>query len=166
MSGLLALVLVVVLTACQGGAEAPGEGSAEQGSADLNTKPVVTVEAGEPPSRLQVTDIVVGEGASPSTGELIATQYVGVAWSTGAEFDASWDRGAPLSFQVGVGRVIEGWDIGILGDAALDIAPMKIGGRRRIVIPPAQAYGARGAGPIGPNETLVFVVDLVDISAG
>ena len=81
--------------------------------------------------------------------------YVGVAWSTGEQFDASWDRGAPLDFGLGAGQVIEGWDQGVQG--------MKVGGRRTLVIPPDMAYGSRGApGAIAPNETLIFTVDLVD----
>lgn len=82
--------------------------------------------------------------------------YVGVAWSTGEQFDASWDRGAPLDFGLGAGQVIEGWDTGVQG--------MKVGGRRTLIIPPHQAYGSRGApGAIAPNETLIFTVDLMDV---
>jgi peptidylprolyl isomerase len=80
---------------------------------------------------------------------------VGVAFSTGEQFDASWDRGQPLTFRLGAGRVIKGWDRGIAG--------MREGGRRKLVIPPELAYGSQGQGPIGPNETLIFVVDLVAI---
>ena len=89
-------------------------------------------------------------------GDTVSTHYVGVAWSTGEEFDASWGRGAPLDFRVGVGQVIQGWDQGLLG--------MKVGGRRRLEIPSELAYGSRGAGgAIGPNEALIFVVDLVGV---
>ena len=83
--------------------------------------------------------------------------YVGVAHSTGEEFDASWNRGAPLDFRLGVGQVIPGWDQGVQG--------MKVGGRRQLTIPPHLAYGDRGAGgAIKPGETLIFVVDLVDVA--
>ena len=86
----------------------------------------------------------------------IRDSYVGVSWSTGKEFDASWDRGNPFQFVLGRGQVIGGWDQGVQG--------MKVGGRRRLTIPPELGYGAQGAGGvIAPNETLVFVVDLVSI---
>ena len=118
-------------------------------------RPEIDFPEGEPPTELLVTDEIVGEGAEASSGNTVTTHYVGVAYSTGEEFDASWNRGEPLSFRLGVGQVIAGWDQGISG--------MKVGGRRRLVIPPDLAYGSRGAGSaIGPDETLIFVVDLVD----
>lgn len=120
-------------------------------------KPQVDVPAGEsPPAELELDDLVVGEGAAAVPGRQVEVHYVGVAWSTGAQFDASWDRGDPFSFGLGQGRVIEGWDLGVAG--------MKVGGRRRLTIPPGLAYGERGAGDaIGPGETLVFVVDLLGV---
>jgi peptidylprolyl isomerase len=119
------------------------------------TRPEIDFPEGEPPSELSVTDEIVGEGAEATAGSSVTAHYVGVAFSTGEEFDASWNRGEPLRFRLGVGQVIAGWDQGIAG--------MKVGGRRRLVIPPQLAYGSRGAGSaIGPNETLIFVVDLVD----
>jgi peptidylprolyl isomerase len=88
---------------------------------------------------------------------MVDVHYVGVAHSSGEEFDSSWKRGSPLRFPLGSGRVIAGWDQGVAG--------MKVGGRRRLVIPPHLAYGERGAGgAIRPGETLIFVVDLVDVS--
>ena len=120
------------------------------------TRPEIDFPEGEPPTELQITDEVVGEGPEATPGSTVSTHYVGVAWSTGDEFDASYNRGAPLDFRVGVGQVIAGWDQGITG--------MRVGGRRRLVIPPHLGYGARGAGgAIGPNETLIFVVDLVGV---
>jgi peptidylprolyl isomerase len=120
---------------------------------DPPSKPTVTIPGGEPPSALGVEDLSVGSGAEASSGANVSVHYVGVAWSTGRPFDASWDRGEPLSFRLGVGQVIPGWDQGVAG--------MRVGGRRRLTIPPTLAYGAQGAGGvIGPNETLVFVVDL------
>ena len=120
------------------------------------TRPEIDFPEGEPPTELQITDEVVGEGTEATPGTTVSTHYVGVAWSTGDEFDASWNRGAPLDFRVGVGQVIAGWDQGLLG--------MRVGGRRRLVIPPHLGYGARGAGSaIGPNETLIFVVDLMGV---
>ncbi len=120
------------------------------------TRPDVDPHLGEAPTELEITDLVVGDGAEAVAGSTVSAHYVGVAHSTGEEFDASWNRGAPLDFPVGAGRVIAGWDQGLLG--------MRVGGRRRLVIPPDMAYGSRGApGAIGPDETLVFVVDLVAV---
>jgi len=119
-------------------------------------KPDVTVPAGEPPSGLQIEDIEVGTGPEATTGSDVDVHYVGVSWSNGREFDASWDRGSTFSFRLGGGQVISGWDQGVVG--------MKVGGRRRLTIPPDLGYGSRGAGGvIGPDETLVFVVDLVSV---
>lgn len=119
------------------------------------TRPEIDFPGDLPPAELVVEDLIVGDGAQVAVGSTVSAHYVGVAWSTGEEFDASWNRGAPLSFPVGMGRVIQGWDTGLLG--------MRVGGRRRLVIPPQLGYGERGAGSaIGPGETLIFVVDLVD----
>ena len=120
------------------------------------TKPEINFPGEEPPSELVVEDIVEGEGREATAGSTVTAHYVGVAHSTGEEFDASWNRGAPLDFRLGVGQVIQGWDEGIEG--------MRVGGRRQLTIPPNLAYGDRGAGSvIGPGETLIFVVDLVDV---
>ena len=120
-------------------------------------KPVVEVPSGETPSyQLELDDIVVGDGPEATPGHIVEVHYVGVSWSTGEQFDASWDRGETFKFALGKGQVIEGWDQGVAG--------MKPGGRRRITIPPMLGYGKRGAGGvIGPDETLVFVVDLVGL---
>ena len=123
---------------------------------DLSVKPIVEIPAGPPPAELIIEDLVVGEGSAAQAGTSPSMQYVGHSWSTGAQFDASWDRGQPFSFRLGEGQVIAGWDQGVAG--------MKVGGRRRLTIPPELGYGARGAGgAIGPNETLVFVVDLLAV---
>ncbi len=120
------------------------------------TKPEIDFPGEEPPTDLVVEDIEVGDGAEATPGSTVSAHYVGVAHSSGEEFDASWNRGAPLDFQLGVGMVIAGWDEGIAG--------MRVGGRRRLVIPPHKAYGDRGAGgAIKPGETLIFVVDLMDV---
>ena len=121
-------------------------------------KPHVYVPAGEaPPTELQVEDIEVGNGDEATTGTEVEVHYVGVSWRTRKQFDASWDRGETFTFGLGAGQVIRGWDEGVSG--------MKVGGRRRIVIPPHLAYGRQGAGGvIGPDETLVFVVDLLGVS--
>jgi peptidylprolyl isomerase len=117
-------------------------------------KPDVTVPDSAPPAELGVEDLVVGEGEEARAGQQVTVHYVGVAWSTGSQFDASWDRGEPFEFQLGRGQVIEGWDQGVQG--------MRIGGRRRLSIPPHLGYGSRGAGnAIKGGETLVFVVDLL-----
>jgi peptidylprolyl isomerase len=118
-------------------------------------KPKVEVD-GVPPADLVVEDITVGEGAPAQPGRTAVVHYVGVAHSDGSEFDASWDRGEPLAFTVGGGQVIAGWDQGVAG--------MRVGGRRKLTIPPHLGYGSRGAGGvIKPDETLIFVVDLVDV---
>lgn len=120
-------------------------------------KPNVTIPEGDAPTELLLEDLTEGSGQEAAHGHTVAAHYVGVAWSTRAEFDSSYDRGEPLRFPLGQGMVIKGWEDGIVG--------MKVGGRRRITIPPELGYGARGAGGvIQPNETLVFVVDLVDVS--
>lgn len=121
------------------------------------TKPEIDFPGDTPPSELVVDDQIVGEGTEAVAGSTVLAHYVGVAHSTGEEFDASWNRGEPLRFQLGVGQVIAGWDQGLEG--------MRVGGRRRIVIPPHLGYGDRGAGSaIKGGETLIFVVDLVDVS--
>ncbi|WP_336922515.1 FKBP-type peptidyl-prolyl cis-trans isomerase [Aquipuribacter sp. SD81] len=119
-------------------------------------KPEVEFVDPQPPSDLVVDDLSVGDGDEARPGTTVRVHYVGVAHSTGEEFDASYNRGEPLEFRLGAGQVISGWDSGITG--------MRVGGRRRLVIPPHLAYGDRGAGGvIGPGETLVFVCDLVGV---
>ncbi len=123
----------------------------------MTDKPAVEIPAGDPPSNLVVEDLSVGDGPEAVAGKSCTMQYVGHAWSTGQQFDASWDRGQPFSFQLGAGKVIGGWDQGVAG--------MLVGGRRRLTIPPHLGYGSRGAGSaIKGGETLVFVVDLLGVS--
>ncbi|HEV3364647.1 MAG TPA: FKBP-type peptidyl-prolyl cis-trans isomerase [Acidimicrobiia bacterium] len=124
----------------------------------MSEKPHVYVPAGEqPPAELVIEDIEVGTGEEAKAGHTVEVHYAGNAWSTRQQFDASWDRGDTFSFRLGAGQVIGGWDQGVAG--------MKVGGRRRLVIPPSLGYGSRGAGGvIKPNETLVFVVDLLGVS--
>ena len=120
------------------------------------TKPEIDFPGDEAPTELVVEDLTVGDGAEATVGSTVSAHYVGVAHSTGEEVDASWNRGAPLDFRLGVGQVIRGWDEGIVG--------MKEGGRRRLHIPSDLAYGERGAGAvIKPGESLIFVVDLVSV---
>ena len=120
-------------------------------------KPEIEFPGAEPPADLVIVDVTEGDGAEATSGSTVSVHYVGVAHSTGEEFDASYNRGTPLQFRLGVGQVIAGWDQGVQG--------MKVGGRRQLVIPPHLGYGDRGAGGvIQPGETLVFVVDLLDVS--
>lgn len=122
----------------------------------MTEKPEIDFPDGPAPSDLEVTDITVGDGTEATVGSNVSVHYVGVAFSSGEEFDASYNRGAPLDFPLGTGRVIRGWDTGVVG--------MKVGGRRQLTIPPHLAYGDRGAGGvIKPGESLIFVVDLVDV---
>ena len=119
-------------------------------------KPEIDFPDSPPPTDLEVTDLSAGSGAEAASGSTVVVHYVGVAHSTGEEFDASYNRGEPLSFRLGVGQVIAGWDQGVTG--------MKVGGRRKLVIPPHLGYGDSGAGGvIKPGETLIFVVDLLDV---
>ncbi|MDH2428194.1 FKBP-type peptidyl-prolyl cis-trans isomerase [Sphaerisporangium sp. TRM90804] len=120
-------------------------------------KPEIDFPEGEPPADLEIEDITVGDGEEAKPGHMVNVHYVGVAFSTGEEFDASWNRGDAFQFPLGAGRVIAGWDQGVAG--------MKVGGRRRLTIPPHLGYGNRGAGnAIKPGETLIFVVDLLGVS--
>ena len=122
-----------------------------------NEKPQVDVPSDQPPSyQLEIEDIVEGDGEEAVAGRIVEVHYVGVSWKNGRQFDASWDRGDTFKFGLGKGQVIRGWDEGVAG--------MKVGGQRTLTIPPDMGYGARGAGgAIGPNETLVFIVDLLAV---
>jgi peptidylprolyl isomerase len=123
---------------------------------DTSVKPVIDKPTGTPPRRLEKEDIVKGKGPGARPGDTVIVNYVGVSFSTGEEFDASWDTGQPYPVQLGAGTVIEGWEKGLVG--------IRKGGRRELIIPPEMAYGAKGAPPsIGPNETLVFVIDAIEI---
>lgn len=120
------------------------------------SRPEVDFPGETPPEELVIEELIPGTGAEVAPGDAISCHYVGVSWTTGEEFDASWNRGTPLDFTAGIGQVIQGWDQGLIG--------MKEGGRRRLEIPSHLAYGEAGAGAaIGPNETLIFVVDLVKV---
>jgi peptidylprolyl isomerase len=139
-------------TASEAGIEALVQGISKK----TDAKPKVPAPQGDPPTELVTRDIVKGKGPKAQAGDTLTMQYVGTAWSNGQQFDASWDAGQPFPFQLGAGMVIPGWDQGMVG--------MQKGGRRLLVIPPDLGYGAQGAGDtIAPNETLIFVVDLVEI---
>jgi peptidylprolyl isomerase len=122
------------------------------------TKPTITVPKGAPPTKLVIKELEEGTGAEAKSGDEVSVQYAGVNYKSGEEFDSSWSRNAePFSFQLGAGMVIPGWDQGVEG--------MKVGGRRELIIPPNLAYGSAGSPPaIGPNETLVFVIDLLEVN--
>lgn len=142
--------------------EAPPAGSADTAAAEeepvsSGKKPKVTVPAGAPPKELETKDLKEGTGEAAKAGDDVTMDYVGVSYSTKKEFDSSFTSGQPIDVALGQGQVIAGWDEGIVG--------MKVGGRRELIIPPDMAYGAQGRPPsIKPNETLVFVVDLLAIN--
>jgi peptidylprolyl isomerase len=154
--------LATAIVGCGGGdgssgssAESTGSTAAESSPAAL-TKPKVKVPNGAPPRKLESRDLVQGDGATAKAGDEVTVQYVGVDYRSGEQFDASWDRGEPFTFPLGGGEVIQGWEQGVQG--------MKVGGRRELIIPPELAYGSQQAGPIAPNSTLVFVIDLVAVN--
>jgi FKBP-type peptidyl-prolyl cis-trans isomerase len=123
--------------------------------ADLAKKPTVPKGTGSAPPKLVAQRLIAGSGAEVKNGDNVTVQYVGVLFKNGKEFDASWGK-QPFSFTVGQGNVIPGWDQGLLG--------MKVGERRKLIVPAALAYGAQGSPPkIGPNEPLIFDVDLKKI---
>jgi peptidylprolyl isomerase len=133
----------------------PAKAAPRSISKDLSTKPEIPKPTGTPPTKLVVKDIVKGKGKTAKAGRDVTVQYVGVSYSTGEQFEATWDGGQPFQFQLGAQMVIPGWDQGVAG--------MKKGGRRELVIPPDLAYGTQGRPGIAPNETLVFVIDLLSV---
>jgi peptidylprolyl isomerase len=159
----LCAALALAIAGCGGDEDSTTDGTTTQeaaapssGSEDTSKKPKVTVPDGPPPKQLEEVDLVEGDGAEAKAGDEVTVQYVGVGYDSKEEFDASWGR-EPFTFPLGAGAVIPGWDEGVEG--------MKVGGRRELTIPPNLAYGAAGSPPvIGPNETLIFVVDLVAVS--
>ena len=153
--GVVLAAVVIVVVVSQGGGDEGGSAGGATASDDLGEKPEITVPD-EPATELITEDVVEGDGPEAKEGDEVEVEYVGVAQSTGAEFDSSWERDEPFTFGLGAGEVIPGWDEGIVG--------MKEGGRRLLVIPGDQAYGPTGQPPdIGPNETLVFAVDLISV---
>ena len=159
----IAACLALLVAGCGGGSDssssestASGETTAAEASGGEKTKPKVTVPKGAPPKKLEIEEIEAGSGAEAKSGDEVTVQYVGVSYKNGKEFDSSWSRNEPFSFNLGAGEVIPGWDQGVEG--------MKVGGRRELIIPPSLAYGEAGAPPaIAPNETLVFVIDLLEV---
>ena len=170
---LIAVVAVTGLGACGGdddsgddNAQAPAKttptateptpAEAQEALKDTSQRPVIPKPTGSPPRRLVVEDIVKGKGKAAKKGDTVIVHYVGMNFSNGQEFDASWDRGQPFPVTIGRTQVIEGWTRGLVG--------IRKGGRRMLTIPPELGYGPNGYPPsIPPNETLVFVVDAVDV---
>lgn len=162
----IALCAVLAFAGCggssdssSGSSEASGTTTSESTSAEAGggekTKPKVTVPKGAPPKQLEVKELEEGSGAEAKSGDEVTVQYVGVDYKNGKEFDSSWSRNEPYTFPLGAGEVIPGWDQGVEG--------MKVGGRRELIIPPELAYGEEGRPPaIPPNETLIFVIDLLE----
>ena len=162
------LIAVFLIAGCGGGEEPPKAknqpspnepqqpASTPETPPELSEKPKIGNPSGPPPKKLEKEDLIVGKGATATAGKQLTVNYVGVLFESGKEFDASWERKQPFPFQLGASMVIPGWDKGLEG--------MKVGGRRKLTIPPDQAYGEQGSPPtIGPNETLVFVIDLLKV---
>jgi len=168
---LIALCALVAVAGCGGSSDSSSESTATTGESSgsgestqakqakpgaKKTKPKVTVPSGPPPTELEEIEVEEGTGAEAKKGDTVSVQYVGVGYESEEEFDSSWSRNEPFSFQLGAGMVIPGWDQGVAG--------MKVGGRRELIIPPELAYGEAGSPPaIGPNETLIFVIDLLAV---
>jgi peptidylprolyl isomerase len=152
----IAACAALAVAGCGSSSSDESSSTGETTSAKKKTKPEVTVPKGAPPKKLVVKEIEEGSGAEAKSGGEVTVQYAGVDYKNGKEFDSSWSRNEPFSFQLGAGQVIPGWEQGVEG--------MKVGGRRELVIPPELAYGEAGRPPtIPPNETLVFVIDLLAV---
>jgi peptidylprolyl isomerase len=162
-AGVLTIALCAALAIAGCGSSDSSSSSSEGGStatestsAANKTKPTVTVPKGAPPKKLVTKEIEEGSGEEAKSGDEVTVQYVGVDYKNGKEFDSSWSRSEPFTFTLGAGQVIPGWEQGVEG--------MKVGGRRELIIPPELAYGKAGSPPaIGPNETLIFVIDLLEV---
>ena len=164
---LIALLSLLAVAACGDDEDSGGGGQVSETQAtpppspdetlsDTSTKPVIPRPSGSPPRKLVIEDIVKGKGPAAKNGSTVVVHYVGVNFSNGQEFDASWDSGSPFPVQLGSGTVIQGWERGLVG--------IRKGGRRKLTIPPELGYGPEGYPPdIPPNETLVFVVDAVEV---
>jgi peptidylprolyl isomerase len=157
----LCLALAVAVGGCGGGSDSSSDSTASSESTgpsitDTSKKPVVTVPSGVSPKKFAYKEIVEGTGPAAKSGDKVTVQYIGVGFDTKKEFDSSWSRNEPFAFTLGAGEVIKGWDKGVEG--------MKVGGRRELLIPGDLAYGPAGSPPkIGPNETLIFVIDLLKV---
>jgi peptidylprolyl isomerase len=153
--GILVVVVAVILIGRSGGSDSNSDNAAKT-PIKVPNGPAIQIPTGPAPTQLVKKDLKAGSGAEAAQGDKVSVQYVGVLYDNGTQFDSSFDRGQPFSFQLGGGQVIPGWDQGVAG--------MKVGGRRELIIPPDLAYGAQGQPPtIPPNATLVFVIDLVSV---
>ncbi len=151
----VAAVLLVLAGCRDGDGGAPdGDGAGANEPVDVEGRPDVEPPEGPPPETLTVEDLVEGDGEPVTDGDVLTVHYVGITWG-GSEFTSSWERGQPLTYTHGEGRWVQGWEEGIDG--------MRVGGRRRIVVPSELGYGQRGAPGVPAGETLVFVVDLLDV---
>jgi peptidylprolyl isomerase len=151
---MLAACAAIAIAGC-GGDDSSTTAEAAAEAPEL-AKPEVQVPEGKPPTELQIEDLTEGGGDEAKAGDEVSVHYVGVNYKSGKQFDASWDRGESFSFELGAGMVIPGWDQGVEG--------MKVGGRRELIVPPELGYGSTGSPPdIPPNETLVFVIDLLEV---
>jgi peptidylprolyl isomerase len=160
----IALCAALAVAGCGGGSSSSSTASSAESPTTIKwsppgkfgTKPEVVAPGGKPAKKLESKELIEGTGAEAKAGDNVTVQYVGANSKTGKEFDSSWSRSEPFSFPLGAGEVIAGWDQGVAG--------MKVGGRRELVIPPELGYGPSGYPPaIPPNETLVFVVDLLAV---
>jgi peptidylprolyl isomerase len=158
----ICVALAFAVAGCGGSDDSSSSGTTEASASTESsppakkTKPKVTVPKGAPPKKLEIKEIEEGTGPEAKAGDEVTVQYVGVGYDSEEEFDSSWSRSEPFAFGLGAGQVIPGWDQGVEG--------MKVGGRRELIIPPELAYGQAGSPPaIGPNETLIFVIDLLAV---
>jgi peptidylprolyl isomerase len=148
----------------ESGKSGKADGSSESGEIPASAKPLtkppakVEIPTGLPKGKLATKDIKEGAGEAAEPGDEVTVQYVGVGVKSEEKFDSSWERAEPLSFELGGGKVIKGWDEGLKG--------MKVGGRRELYVPAKLAYGSKGTSSIAPNEDLVFVVDLLSVKPG
>ena len=153
---IIGLCAVLALAGC-GGSDSSSSGSTAESTSEesIETKPVVEAPSGPPPKQLESIELIEGSGAEAKAGDEVTVQYVLVDYKSGKEIESSWERNEPFTFALGTGSVIAGWDQGVEG--------MKVGGRRELIIPPQLAYGPEGSPPIGPNATLIFVIDLLSV---
>jgi peptidylprolyl isomerase len=161
--GALTLCALLAIAGC--GDDSAGEGKAvatqattapieKSGDASGRPKPQVIPPEADPPGQLVTNDLIEGTGPEANVGDSVSVHYVGVGYESGREFSSFWDSGGNFGYQIGANMVIPGWDRGTVG--------MRVGGRREIIVPPELAYGGTGFGSIEPDETLVYVVDLLE----
>jgi peptidylprolyl isomerase len=153
LAGILAFSLVL-LTGCGDKEVSATADNLPTVTANMDEAPTIGAPSGTPPTTLESKDIIVGTGAEVAATSTITFHYTLMTWSNGALIESSWNSGSPATYPLS--QLIVGWQQGIPG--------MKVGGRRLLVVPPDLGYGAQGSGPVGPNETLVFVMDIVSVA--